>query len=188
MIINRHTKIDCFLLKSSPLVRARGRIALSDGRPNTLHQPNLIPSVCPSCGNHYNASAGTAGQSFSIDNAGYIVDNAGHIVDNAGHIVDNAGHIVDNAGYIVDNARRIVDNAGRIVDNAGYGAKALASKSKTLAFKSKATAFKSFTQTTITMMYLRGRREPGFRVIFVSGDPRDRANGGFRVWYSVGAG
>jgi hypothetical protein len=34
-------------------------------------------------------------------------------------------------------------------------------------------------------MYLRGRHELGFRVIFVSGDPRDRANGGFRVWYSV---
>jgi hypothetical protein len=34
-------------------------------------------------------------------------------------------------------------------------------------------------------MYLRGRHELGFRVIFVSGDPHDRANGGFRVWYSV---
>ncbi|MDR2796589.1 MAG: hypothetical protein LBB47_07765 [Spirochaetaceae bacterium] len=35
------------------------------------------------------------------------------------------------------------------------------------------------------MMYLRGRHELGFRVIFVSGDPRDRANGGVWVWYSV---
>jgi hypothetical protein len=33
--------------------------------------------------------------------------------------------------------------------------------------------------------FLRGWHEMGFRVVFVSGDPHDRANGGYRVWYSV---
>jgi hypothetical protein len=27
--------------------------------------------------------------------------------------------------------------------------------------------------------------ELGFRIVYVSGDPRDRANAGYRVWYSV---
>ncbi|MDR2783871.1 MAG: hypothetical protein LBB48_08560, partial [Treponema sp.] len=33
--------------------------------------------------------------------------------------------------------------------------------------------------------FLRGPGELGFRIVYVSGDPHDRANAGSRVWYSV---
>jgi hypothetical protein len=33
--------------------------------------------------------------------------------------------------------------------------------------------------------YLTGRHELGLRIVFVSGDPADRANEGFRIWYQV---
>ncbi|MHB9292736.1 hypothetical protein Holit_01839 [Hollandina sp. SP2] len=33
--------------------------------------------------------------------------------------------------------------------------------------------------------YLVGRHELGIRIVFVSGDPDDRANKGFRIWYKV---
>jgi hypothetical protein len=33
--------------------------------------------------------------------------------------------------------------------------------------------------------FLRGPGELGFRIDYVSGDPRDSANAGYRVWYSV---
>jgi hypothetical protein len=33
--------------------------------------------------------------------------------------------------------------------------------------------------------FLRGPGELGFRIVYVSGDPHDRANGGYRVWYRV---
>jgi hypothetical protein len=34
-------------------------------------------------------------------------------------------------------------------------------------------------------MFLRGPGELGFRIVYVSGDPRDRANSGYRVWYGA---
>jgi hypothetical protein len=33
--------------------------------------------------------------------------------------------------------------------------------------------------------FLLGRRELGLRIVYVSGDPKDRANKGYRVWYKV---
>ncbi|MDR2783407.1 MAG: hypothetical protein LBB48_06140 [Treponema sp.] len=33
--------------------------------------------------------------------------------------------------------------------------------------------------------FLRGPGELGFRIVYVSGDPHDRANSGYRVWYGV---
>jgi hypothetical protein len=33
--------------------------------------------------------------------------------------------------------------------------------------------------------YLTGRHELGVRMVYVSGDPNDRANKGFRIWYKV---
>jgi hypothetical protein len=33
--------------------------------------------------------------------------------------------------------------------------------------------------------YLVGRHQLGLRIVFVSGDPEDRANEGFRIWYQV---
>jgi hypothetical protein len=36
-------------------------------------------------------------------------------------------------------------------------------------------------------IFLRGRRELGFKIVYVSGDPHDRANGGFRIWYGIAA-
>jgi hypothetical protein len=33
--------------------------------------------------------------------------------------------------------------------------------------------------------FLKGRGELGVRIVYVSGDPHDRANGGFRIWHSV---
>jgi hypothetical protein len=33
--------------------------------------------------------------------------------------------------------------------------------------------------------FLAGRRELGVRIVFVSGDPNDRANEGFRLWYKL---
>jgi hypothetical protein len=33
--------------------------------------------------------------------------------------------------------------------------------------------------------FLRGPGELGFRIVYVSGDPQDRANSGYRVWYDV---
>ncbi|MDR2742243.1 MAG: hypothetical protein LBB98_08855 [Treponema sp.] len=35
--------------------------------------------------------------------------------------------------------------------------------------------------------FLRGRHELGIRIVYVSGNPHDRANGGYRVWYSAAA-
>jgi hypothetical protein len=32
---------------------------------------------------------------------------------------------------------------------------------------------------------LLGRHELGYRIVYVSGDPDDRANEGFRIWYKV---
>jgi hypothetical protein len=33
--------------------------------------------------------------------------------------------------------------------------------------------------------YLQGRHELGVRIVYVTGDPNDRANRGYRIWYSV---
>jgi hypothetical protein len=33
--------------------------------------------------------------------------------------------------------------------------------------------------------YLVGRHELGVRIIYVTGDPNDKANKGFRIWYTV---
>jgi hypothetical protein len=33
--------------------------------------------------------------------------------------------------------------------------------------------------------FLRGPGELGFRIVYVSGDPHDKANAGYRVWHSV---
>jgi hypothetical protein len=33
--------------------------------------------------------------------------------------------------------------------------------------------------------YLLGRHELGLKIVYVSGDPKDRANKGYRIWYKV---
>jgi hypothetical protein len=33
--------------------------------------------------------------------------------------------------------------------------------------------------------YLQGRHELGVRIVYVTGDPADKANRGYRIWYSV---
>jgi hypothetical protein len=35
--------------------------------------------------------------------------------------------------------------------------------------------------------FLQGRHELGVKIVYVSGDPHDKANGGYRIWYSVSA-
>jgi hypothetical protein len=34
---------------------------------------------------------------------------------------------------------------------------------------------------------LAGRHEPGVRLVYVDGDPRDKENKGYRIWYPVAA-
>jgi hypothetical protein len=41
------------------------------------------------------------------------------------------------------------------------------------------------TAQTAVEFFLKGRHELGVRIVFVSGDPRDRANGGYRIWYDA---
>ncbi|MDR2747948.1 MAG: hypothetical protein LBB77_10955 [Treponema sp.] len=41
------------------------------------------------------------------------------------------------------------------------------------------------TAQAVAETFLRGRHELGFRIVYVSGNPHDRANGGYRVWYDA---
>jgi hypothetical protein len=41
------------------------------------------------------------------------------------------------------------------------------------------------TAQVMVETYLVGRHELGVRIVYITGDPRDKANGGYRIWYSV---
>jgi hypothetical protein len=41
------------------------------------------------------------------------------------------------------------------------------------------------TAQTSVEFYLQGRHELGVKIVYVTGDPNDKANKGYRIWYSV---